>query len=766
MPRRFLLLLVSVFMFLSGLMVLSPALAAPVPDRPGGDGSTNDAHVTSVSTEFALTDLNLDLPRVAVQRTFTVAPASVVQLAESSVDEEVGVVGVVAPELGSVSEIHLREIVDGSAGPWRIVDFDRDAGAEGPGVPGSDAIVVAGVDAVQVAMVSAEPVTASLSVVTSAQASGDSAASDLAWRNPDIRSRRAWGADESLVRDPYRYAEVTGAMIHHTAGANSYTADQVPAILRSIQAYHVNGRGWNDIAYNLLVDKFGRTWEGRGGGVDRAVQGGHAWGVTNERVFGISMLGNYEEAKPTTAALDAIERAIAWKFSVHEVDPYGATWGSGGQDGGSIELNAISGHRDENATLCPGANIYSEFSRIRTNVARYLATIYKPVEELPVAGAFVPLEPARLLDSREGTGFRGKVPANGGTVTLQVAGRGGVPEAGAGAVVLNVTVTNATQAGFVTAYPSDAAMPNASNLNFVGGQTIPNLVIVKLGADGRMKLSNNSGMPVDLIADVAGYYAAGAPVDAGTFVGLEPARILDSRSAIGAIGPIAAGGVVDLQVTGRGGVPVSGVSAVVINVTVTNARQAGFVTAYPAGTAAPNASNLNVLAGQTIANLVTVKVGKDGRVSLKNSSGQSVDLVADVAGYYLDGVPSVEGAFVSLAPSRLLDTRTGTGARGPVRAMGIVELGTAGRGGVPASGVGAVVLNTTVTEPKQAGFVTVYPGGTQMPNASNLNFSAGQTIPNLVVVKVGPGGQIDLANNSGRDSQLIADVAGYFLTKA
>ena len=126
--------------------------------------------------------------------------------------------------------------------------------------------------------------------------------------------------------------------------------------------------------------------------------------------------------------------------------------------------------------------------------------------------------------------------------------------------------------------------------------------------------------------------------------------------------------------------------------------------------------------------------------------------------------PSVPGAFVSVDPSRVLDTRVGNGAsQSAVAAYGTVDLQVTGRGGVPASGVAAVVVNVTVTAPSAGGFLTVYPSGTSQPTASNLNFTAGQSVPNLVTVKVGTGGKVKLTNNSGGTAHLIADVAGYYL---
>jgi len=381
------------------------------------------------------------------------------------------------------------------------------------------------------------------------------------------------------------------------------------------------------------------------------------------------------------------------------------------------------------------------------------------------AGAFVSLEPSRLLDTRVGTGASRAPVAAYSTVNLQVAGRGGVPIAGAAAVVVNVTVTSPASSGFITAYPSGTGQPTASNLNFTSGQSIPNLVTVKVGADGTINLTNNSPGSVQLIADVAGYYISGTATAPGTFVSLEPSRLLDTRVGTGAAAaPVAAYSTVGLQVTGGGNVPDVDVAAVVVNVTVTSPSSSGFITVYPLGSNQPTASNLNFTAGQTIPNLVTVKVSPDGMINLTNNSSGSVQLLADVAGYYLAGSATEPGAFVSVDPARLLDTRVGTGApASPVAANATVFVQVTGRGVVPVAGVAAVVANVTVTAPTSGGFITAYASGTLMPAASNLNFSTGQSIPNLASVRVGADGRVALTNNSAGGVHLLADVAGYYL---
>jgi outer membrane protein assembly factor BamB len=374
------------------------------------------------------------------------------------------------------------------------------------------------------------------------------------------------------------------------------------------------------------------------------------------------------------------------------------------------------------------------------------------VFSLPSPEPFHALAPERILDTRTGLGPPGPAKLGpGDAMTLAVIGRAGVPATGVSAVVLNVTVTEPTAESFLTVWPAGDPLPVASNLNFRPGQTVPNLVKVKVGAGGAVDIYNNVGS-AHVVADIAGWYGAGG---AG-YTPLTPARILDTRTGDGSpatkLGP---GAVRSLQVTGRGGVPADGVSAVVLNVTVTQPTADSFLTLWPAGQALPLVSNLNFVPGQTVPNLVVVKVGAGGQVDLYNLAG-ATDVVADVAGWF--GPAGGAGSpYVPLPPQRILDTRSGN-KLGPNAAMTLQVTGLAG---VPAAGVSAVVLNVTVTEPTAESFLTVWPAGQARPLASNLNYVAARTVPNLVVVKVGAGGQVDLYNLAGA-THVVADVAGWY----
>ena len=184
---------------------------------------------------------------------------------------------------------------------------------------------------------------------------------------------------------------------------------------------------------------------------------------------------------------------------------------------------------------------------------------------------------------------------------------------------------------------------------------------------------------------------------------------MDSRINLGVTGRSRRWARSSLQVTGQGGVPASGVSAVVVNVTAVSPKSAGFVTVWPSGATRQQTSNLNFQAGQSIPNLVVVPVGADGKIQLFNGSAGTVQLLADVTGYIIAGTPTAPGAVASLAPARIMDTRINLGVTGAVPGAGHGSLQVTGQGGIPANGVSAVVVNVTAVSPKAAGFVTVWP---------------------------------------------------------
>lgn len=369
-------------------------------------------------------------------------------------------------------------------------------------------------------------------------------------------------------------------------------------------------------------------------------------------------------------------------------------------------------------------------------------------------GTFTPLSPARVLDTRTAVGAARFPVGPKRAISVQVRGVGGVPPSGVAAVALNVTATEATLGGFLAVHPTDVNRPNASNLNMVPGQTIPALVIAKVGADGRACFYNDAGT-THVIADVVGWFATGTATGA-SLTAVSPARVLDTRRALGAPGPLGESASFDVQISGTGGVPANGVSGVVLNVTTdrpTGVRS--FITVWPTGDARPNASSLNMVAGETAPNLVFARLGVGGKISMYNDLG-STHLIADVLGWFATA-PGANGNYTPLAPSRVLDTR----ALDPVGAAASIDLQVLGAGGVPGGGVSAVVLNVTATRATAKTYVTVWPGGTARPDSSNLNVIAGQSRPNLVIARVGAAGKVSLYNDAGT-TDLLVDVLGWF----
>jgi hypothetical protein len=205
--------------------------------------------------------------------------------------------------------------------------------------------------------------------------SGPAATAAAATTRPRIFSRAEWGADERLRGSPPKYSStVKAGFVHHTTGANRYAANDVPRILRSIYAYHTKSSGWSDLGYNFLVDRFGRTWEGRHGGITRAVIGAHTGGF-NTDTFGVAAIGDYSNVRAPSPTVESIGRLMAWKLSVHSVDPYGTTTlvssGAGTSRyarGERAAFNVISAHRDAGNTDCPGA-LLAQLPTIRSLVS-------------------------------------------------------------------------------------------------------------------------------------------------------------------------------------------------------------------------------------------------------------------------------------------------------------------------------------------------------------------------------------------------------------
>lgn len=353
---------------------------------------------------------------------------------------------------------------------------------------------------------------------------------------------------------------------------------------------------------------------------------------------------------------------------------------------------------------------------------------------------FTPATPVRVLDTRQGAGPVGA----GRTVTVDLSAR--VP-ATATAVVLTVTGTAATTGTFVTAYAHGTPRPVTSNLNLVAGDTRPNLVTVAVGADRRVDLYNNSGT-VHLLADLAGYYAPGS---GGRYTPFTPKVVLDTRQ-VGSVFDAGETRVLDLSRH----VPASA-TAVTLNLTGITPSSATYVTAWPAGTARPVASNLNLPAGSVRANLVTVRLGAGRKLNLFNFAGQT-NLMAQLIGFY---TPDYGATFTAVPPRRVLDTRTGTD--GPLVAGQTRPLPRPAD--LPANPT-ALLLNLTGIAPTESTYLGLWTRDDRVPGVpSALNLAAGETAANLAAVSLGPVPDLSMYSHRGR-THLVADLAGVFSVPA
>jgi hypothetical protein len=375
----------------------------------------------------------------------------------------------------------------------------------------------------------------------------------------------------------------------------------------------------------------------------------------------------------------------------------------------------------------------------------------------PAASTFTAVTPARILDTRSGLGAsKAKVPGNA-TVTLTVAGKGGVPASNVTAVALDVTAVTPQASGYLIAYPAGTTRPaTTTDLSFTAGATRTNLVIVALNG-GKLSLYNASGKPLNLVADVAGYYTAGASGSTLTTTG--PSRILDTRNGTGARkARVAAHGTLDLTVAGKAGVPATGATAVVLNVVAVSPTAGGSLTIFPNGKSLPTATALTFAKGVNTYGLVVVPIGRNGEVNLYNASGGTVDLVADVDGYYGAGGAS----FAPFGPTRILDTRSGLGGSGQTvlpHAAAVIP-GVTNAIWPDTLSVSSVVLEVTVTGAQDAGTLTAFSDGTSLP-APTFSYAAGQTVTALVILP-DVNGNVDFYNGSSGTVQVIADLVGYY----
>jgi hypothetical protein len=410
----------------------------------------------------------------------------------------------------------------------------------------------------------------------------------------------------------------------------------------------------------------------------------------------------------------------------------------------------------------------------------------------PGWGTYSTVTPARVLDTREGIGAPDAPLGAGGSIDLTLLGVKGVPAAGVSAVVLNLTVTGATQPSFLTAWPAGTTRPNVSSINFVAGTNRANLVTVPVGTvgagAGKISIWNPAGT-VQVVADVMGYYLADdTTASAGFYLPeLEPSRLLDTRvPEFG--GPLASGESVSVPVDYNmpGFEPNAHIRALAVNITAVNPTKKGFLAAYAGGSALPTTSTLNFAAGTVTPNMAIVPVGpcvacgaETGLPSITvfNGSPGTAHVLVDLVGLYDDGQvvdpetgEPLDGLrFKPVTPTRIVDSRPGAGNLGTTTFKGakadktivLTPRGVAGDETI------ALVTNTTAVRPTLPTFITLWAdfgGLNAMPGVSNLNAVKGQIVANATITDLGidstfTNPAFNIYNNAGNVDVLV-DVVG------
>ncbi|MFF2730513.1 peptidoglycan recognition protein [Streptomyces sp. NPDC058008] len=326
------------------------------PEQPGAEATPSTATPATGTVTPASAAAT---PSTATPATGTATPASAAATPSTGTATPSTAASAVAPSAGTVA---------------------TPATAARPGsLPGAAGLTTAAAESsaanAGLAPLGATEITALSKAESQEQAGVAASAKPFVGPRPRIVTRKGWGADESLRERTFAYTStVKAAFIHHSATGNNYTCSQAPSVLRSIYRYHVKSSGWRDIGYNFAVDKCGNIYEGRAGGVTKAVLGAHTLGF-NTNTMGIAVLGTYSSKNPPAAAVTAVAKLTAWKLGLFGRNPKGkVTLVSGGsgkyKKGAKVKLNVISGHRDGFATECPGIRLYKKLGTARTSSAK------------------------------------------------------------------------------------------------------------------------------------------------------------------------------------------------------------------------------------------------------------------------------------------------------------------------------------------------------------------------------------------------------------
>ena len=432
-------------------------------------------------------------------------------------------------------------------------------------------------------------------------------------------------------------------------------------------------------------------------------------------------VGGYTNASGTSFATPIVSGIVSLMLSANPVLTYDQVIALLSQPGVANSFPSGSCSSDISATYYCGLGI------LDANHAVHAALLIAPE-------VFSPMQPQRMADTRQIAEVNSENP-----LVLDVRGTYGLPTQGLEAVVLNVTATGAMSNGFVTVWPCADTKPLASSVNYTAGEDIPNTVIAAPDQYGKICL--DSSTPVNLIADLSGWFLNGDGLHTFT-----PQRAFDTRQT-GFV--LTTETPYRLQVTGSFGLPASGVSSVLLNVTATGATAPGYITVWPCNQPQPYTSNLNYLPYQDIPNAVIATVDANGQVCFASSS--PTFLITDISGWFAQGTN-----LNVITPQRLFDTRpTKRVSTSPTYVLDLSATSPITPGAAT-----ALVLNVTATGAPKAGYATVWPCDQAQPPTSNLNFGVNEDIPNLVITKVSASNTVCF--NASTPVHLIADLMGWF----
>jgi uncharacterized protein (DUF1501 family) len=496
--------------------------------------------------------------------------------------------------------------------------------------------------------------------------------------------------------------------------------------------YEVLDPAWTSRVTFMTFSEFGRTSHSNdGAGTDHGTSAPHF-------VFGTNVKGGMYGQRPT---LGGLER---WERMTHHVDfrdYYGSVidgWlGGGASDVLGRNIENLGLFAQTPGTTAPAGPTSPPGMPVPSRLTGYSALI-----------------PHRVVDTRKGVGAEKRKIRPGETIVVKTAGTPGLPASGISSVIVNITGTESAGDTFFTTWPRGGVNPGkVSSINPSARRTCSNYVITAVNDVGEFMLFNNSSH-AHAVIDIAGYCSTDGP---GLLTPLAPFRMLDTRKGNGAPKRMLRGGeFIDLQVAGRGDVPASGADSVVVNITTTDATTGGWIGVHSPDLDRPKTSNGNYSPGYTIANMMTCKVGSNGKIRIYSNAGW-LNMVVDVVGYYGATGSRMQAA----SPARILDTRHGNGApKQKVAAGKTIDLTIRGRGGVP-SNASAVIMNLTATAPTVGGYVTVFPSDVARSGTSSINMASNETLANLVISKIGADGKVKLFNRHG-EVDLVADVTGWY----